>query len=189
MNIQQISFAIPGVQFEALRKRAGVLNIRPAEYAKRLFDAAYFVRVMNEKGEPVEDAELDRQVRQVFLLADCEPEYIAEAIGMPVKRAQRILDGWRQAARDLVDPAPRVTGPEKAPVMVISDPLPPPSPGAGTARDPRSERAWPAAMVETVRVMWAEGRPATEIAAVIGKKRGAIEMWVSKNRDVCPKRR
>lgn len=114
--LQQISFMVPALVAKNLAKRAAPLNIRPTEYAKRLFEAAYFVRCLAEKGEAAEDVELDRQVRQVFLLADCEPEYIAETIGMPVERAQRILDGWRQAAQELVsgDAPRRITGGGKA---------------------------------------------------------------------------
>lgn len=38
---QQISFNVSGLVFSNLAKRSVPLNIRPAEYARRLFEAAY----------------------------------------------------------------------------------------------------------------------------------------------------
>ncbi|TIS20440.1 MAG: hypothetical protein E5X07_25315, partial [Mesorhizobium sp.] len=69
MNLQQISFAVPAIVFTNLAKRAAPLNIRPAEYARRLFEAAYAARIAGERGQQTEDGALDTQVRQVFLLA------------------------------------------------------------------------------------------------------------------------
>lgn len=180
MNLHQISFAIPVKQYEVLRKRAAILNIRPAEYVRRLFDAAYYVRCVAERGEQAEDLELDRQVRQVFLLADCEPDYIADAIGMPVERVTRILEGWRQAAKELLageaSAAARAAGSVSG---VIHAPR---------YRNSRSVAAWPDETIEQVRRLWAEGLSTAEIAGRVGKTRKAVEQFAYRFRDICPKR-
>jgi len=95
MPAMQISFAVEERVFKGLQARAVKMNLRAAQYAQRLFEAAYFVRVVQERGETAEDVALDRQVRQVFMLADCEAEFIAEAVGIPAARAEKILSGWR----------------------------------------------------------------------------------------------
>lgn len=192
MSAQPISFSITAPQYEALAKRAGVLNIRPAEYAKRLFDAAYFVRCRAEKGEAVFDQELDCQVRQVFLLADCEPEYIAQAIGMLIERVQRILAAWRGAAKNMASDGgavAAVTGKAQLAGADSAEPSPSVPPAPSGERNPRSIKAWPTEVVERAAALWADGKTAVEIAEAIGKKRGAVEMFASKNRDIFPKRK
>jgi hypothetical protein len=175
-QMQTISFSVTPLVAANLAKRAAPLNIRTSEYARRLFDAAYHARVLQERGEPAMDAELDEQVRKVFLLADCEPEFIAEAIGLPLPRVQTILDGWRTVAREIADG----TRPAAAPA-----PSTPPSPASPPAA-PAQGGGYP---VETIRTLWAEGKGVREIAGAIGKTEGAMSVWASKNRDVCPKRR
>lgn len=188
MQTQPISFSIPNAQFEALRRRAGTLNLKPSEYAKRLFDAGYFVRCAAEKGEEPEDAALDRQVREVFLLADCEPEFIAESLRIPEARVKRILDGWRRAARDMIDPPARpvVSGPEKAPTMIVNSVKtlsPPPSPGAGE----RTGTCTPEE-VSVIRNLWREGKSVPAIAEVLGCAPKRIANFMNRHRDICPAR-
>lgn len=197
MQVAPISFSIPAKQYEVLRTRAAILNIRPAEYARRLFDAAYYVRCVAEKGGQAEDIDLDRQVRQVFLLADCEPDYIADAIGMPVERVTRILEGWRQAAKELLagknragnakppqPEQPRGPAVVSAPAESVSGAI-----SAPHQRDPRSVAAWPDETIEQVRRLWAEGLSIAEIAERIGKTRKAVEQFAYRFRHICPSRR
>lgn len=177
MNLQQISFSIPDTQYAALAKRAGPMNVRPAEYAKRLFDAAYHVRTCAEKGVESPDPELDRAVKQTFLLADAKPAAIADAVGIPVSRVERILDGWRVAAKMIAAPL----------VIRSSDmPVPPPALPPANVAPAEARTSYP---VETIRRLWADGKTAREIAAAIGKSASAVQQWVNKNRAVCPKRR
>lgn len=172
MNMQQISFSVPAIVFSNLQKRAAPLNIRPVEYARRLFEAAYAARIAGERGQETEDAALDHQVRQVFLLADCEPEFIAEALKLPLEQVTRILDGWRQAARELVEPKAEPETPEGG----AAEDIPP-------AGEPKGYDA------ELIGKMWAAGASTKEIAATIGKTPGALSVWASGHRDICPSRR
>ena len=103
MSFQQqatvpVSYSVPKTMFDAIEKRAKTMNIRAAEYIRRLSEAGWLARVKNERGEEPEDAALDRQVKQVFLLADCEADYIAEALQLPIERVNRILEAWRSPA-------------------------------------------------------------------------------------------
>lgn len=174
MNLQQISFSVPAIVMQNLTKRAGPLNIRPAEYARRLFDAAYAARIAGERGQETEDSDLDRAVRDVFLLADCEPDYIAQALGLPQERVTRILEGWRLAAKQLAEPAPAPAAPASQPPAVETKPAPPPGSG------------YP---VDVIVPMWSEGKSLNEIAAAIGKTPAALGFWLKSHRDICPKRR
>lgn len=94
----QISFTVTPKVFAGLEARAA--GVKPALYAKQLFEAGYAARVGHERGERSADAELDRWVRQVFLMADCEAEFIASALDMPPDRVERILAAWRQVAKE-----------------------------------------------------------------------------------------
>ncbi len=178
-DLAPLTFMVSKVVLANLAKRSAPINLRPTEYARRLFDAGYTARIAAERGEETGDRALDRQVRDVFLLADCEPDYIADAIGLPVERVQKILDGWRQVARDLRD-APATV---EAPAATVASPLPPPA-----AKKTRKD-SYPPDQVETIRSMWADGREVREIAAAIGRTEGALSVWASKHRDVCPSRR
>lgn len=181
-NPMQISFSVEARVFQRLQERATKMNLRASQYAQRLFEAAYFVRVVQERGEEQPDAELDRQVRTVFLLADCEPEFIAEAIGAPSSTVKKILAGWRTYFAGDVAPGreiPAAQAPAAAGAAVAGDGtkvLPPP-----VAKD----GGYP---VDRIREMWAAGTTVKQIAAAIGKTEGAFSMWASNNRDVCPKR-
>lgn len=90
-----VSFDVSPKVFAGLAERAKQTNVRPAEYARRLFEAAYAARIAGERGEESGDAALDRQVKATFLLADCEPEFIAENLGTTTATVERILEGWR----------------------------------------------------------------------------------------------
>lgn len=172
MNTVTVSFAVPAKIYENVAKRAGPLNIRPAEYARRLFEAAWTARVAGERGMPTDDRALDHQVRQVFLLADCEPEYVADALKLPLDRVKRILEGWRQVARELIDPKPEPETPRGG----AAEDIPPAGDGKG----------YDAALIGK---MWAEGISGKDIAAAIGKTEAAFSMWAGKHRDICPRRR
>lgn len=178
MQTVQIMFSVPALVHTNLAKRANFLNIRPAEYARRLFEAAYASRIADERGTSSEDAALDNQVRQVFLLADCEPPHIAETLGMPEARVTRILDGWRTIASDMKAPAPTKSEPE-AEVVPVQNKL-----------DESAARAggYPADQVETIIRMWAANEPIGKIATAIGRTEKAVSIWASRNRDVCPVR-
>ncbi len=121
-QLTQISFSVPAIVVQNLIKRSGPLNIRASEYARRLFEAAYSARIAQERGGESGDPELDRAVRDVFLLADCEPEYIAEAISAPVEWVQKILEGWRRTAGGMLQTRP----PAKPAPETPAQPVPPP---------------------------------------------------------------
>lgn len=195
MQTRPISFSVDGRVYANLEKRAAPMGLRPAEYARRLFEAAYLARVAGERGEAFDDAALDRQVRLTFLLADCEPDFIAEAIGMPRERARAIVEGWRTVAGEIAAqpllalPAP--TGLAEAPGTMEPPAVPADQAGAAAPsrkRDPRSVKAWPDEMVATMRAMWAEGRTMKEIGAAVGKTAENVSVFASKNRDMFPRR-
>lgn len=174
-HLTQISFSVPSIVAQNLVKRAGPLNIRATEYARRLFEAAYSARIAQERGETTADAVLDRAVRDVFLLADCEPEYIAEAISAPVEWVRKILEGWRRTAGGMAQARP----PAKPAPETPAQPVPPPA----------GSKAWPPETVEKATALWAEGKTCSEIGAAIGKKEGAVSVFMSKNRSLFPKRK
>lgn len=186
MQTRSISFAVDDRIYANLEKRAAPMGLRPAEYARRLFEAAYLARAAAERGEAFDDAQLDRQVRQAFLLADCEPAFIAEAVGCTAARAERIVAGWRKYFED-APAAPALAPPEErrdAPAAGVADRA-----GSGPKpRDPRSVKAWPEEMVARMQVLWAEGRTLREIGAAVGKTSGNVSVFTSKNRDMFPRR-
>ncbi|MER8380693.1 hypothetical protein [Mesorhizobium sp. M1399] len=177
MNVQQISFAVPAIVFNNLAKRAAPLNIRPTEYARRLFEAAYAARVAGERGQQTEDAALDTQVRQVFLLADCEPEFIAEALKLPIERVKRMLEGWRQVARELAAPVEATPAVEQ--------------PGAELAEIKIEARtgAMDAAEIADIRNLWREGKSIPAIAVALGRTTRSVDNWIQRHRHVCPVRK
>lgn len=200
MPAMQISFAVEEKVFKRLQERATKMNLRAAQYAQRLFEAAYFVRVVQERGEKQPDAELDRQVRTAFLLADCEAEFIAEAIGAPKTTVEKILAGWREYFSGSASRAVSPASPAGAPAgrTTGSDGLAPY--GNGTAGEPAAtEGAAVAAdrppharlkgnQIETIRRMWAEGAKVAAIAAAVGKSEKGMQNWAAQNRDICPAR-
>lgn len=187
MHVQQktapVSLAIPVPMYAALVKRAAPLNIRPSEYAHRLLNAAWAARVSDERGEESGDAALDRQVKQTFLLADCEPEFIANALGIPQARVERILDGWRTELGRTERAAPSANATPAAVDQAAGSVV-----DQGTVRKvgrPSGSTDYP---VETIRALWREGRSTRDIAEMIGKTEKALANWAHKNRDVCPAR-
>lgn len=182
MKVQQISFGVSSLVFANLQKRASPLNIRPTEYARRLFEAAYTTRVALERGEQTDDAKLENQVRQVFLLADCEPEYIAEALGLAQPRVEKILEGWRHVAKELVEPtAPAL----EATLKVIT---PPPAP---TSVQPAAYRTdlYSPSEIKMIRVLWHEGKTTRQIALAVGRPLQGLKHWLKTHRDLCPSRK
>ncbi len=190
----QISFSVPAIVAQNLSRRAAPLNIRPTEYARRLFEAAYAARISAERGTPSDDVVLDQQVRQVFLLADCEPDYIAEALGLPAERVTRILEGWRRAAQEIVSGRSdggafsEVKGAarlENAAGVEPSPSVPPPALKNGKAVTGTLKPA----EIDVVRNLWREGKSAPAIAAVLGCDKRRIQNFATRNRDICPTRR
>lgn len=165
-----------------LARRAAPMNIRASEYARRLFEVGYLARIAQERGEETGDHDLDRQVRNVFLLADCEPEFIAETLGLPVVRVCRIVEGWRSVASELLD------GSRDAPAMAAA-PIPtPPAAIAKAGRKP-GPKGYTDDEIGVIRTMWREGRQVKEIAETLGKSAAGLQQWACKHRDVCPLRR
>lgn len=140
MQAKMVSFGVQPAVYAGLEQRGRTMGLAPGKYAQRLFEAAYAARCLAERGEESGDAALDRHVRQVFLLADCEPEFIADALAMPQARVERILAGWKRhfstaSATDptrTVDGNRRPTGPKPTENAVTSpggeSPAPPPCP-------------------------------------------------------------
>jgi len=82
-----------------------------AAYAQILFDAGFAARVGQERGEPVTDDELDRQVRLVFACAgQGDTAAIARATGIPEARVERILEGFRTLKREGCQAAEQISG-------------------------------------------------------------------------------
>lgn len=182
MNVVQVSFAVPAKIYDNVAKRAGPLNIRPAEYARRLFEAAWTARVAGERGLPTGDRALDHQVQQVFLLADCEPEYIADALRLPIERVKRILDGWRQAATEIASPPARKA---EAPAETKAA-IPPPM---ASEAQPAKTGPMDAGEIAVIRNLWREGKTVAQIADTLGRVQKSVANFASRNRDVCPVRK
>lgn len=178
-----ISFTLDAPMFKRLEERAKSQGRRAVEYIKLLVEAAYLARCAAEKGEATDDAELDRQVRNVFLLADCEPDFIADALALPAERVKQILTGWKIAAKNGF-PAARQAEPAQAPATTTK-PAPPP---AQQPKNREPKPAWPPEMVATMQKMWAAGAKGKEIAAAIGKKEGNVSVFMSNRRDLFPRR-
>ena len=163
--MRPVSFEVPQKVYDTMAQRAGVMNVRAAEYARRLFEAAYAVR---------EDRELDEKVRLVFLMADCETDYIAEALGIGEGLVARIIQGWRIVAAEIERP--------------VAVPPPAPSAKANPAKGGKLPR-WSDEERQTLREMWAAGKEVPEIAAVLGRPATAVQQYAGTHRDLCPKRR
>lgn len=163
-NVQTvpITLRIPAIAQQRLHEMAKAAGYSASVYAQLIFDAAFAARVGHERGDEPSDAELDSQVRAVFVLAgQFDTDAICKAIGISEPLALRILDAWRSEARQAG--APMSTGAGRKPAYLPE-------------------------MVETIRTMWAEGLPTSAIAKAVGKETGAVSMFASKNRDICPSR-
>jgi len=200
-----ISLTLEGRMAAAIQQRAKTMGKTMSHYVRLLVDGAYAARIAGERDGTSGDAELDRQVKQVFLLADCEPEFIAQALGMEQGRVERILEGWKtvagekpRAALPLPDASRGVSPPDGGgPSGGASNDRRPPvggsaSPsavtGGGTAVDGGRKNAWSPEHVEIVRRMWADGQSVKAIAAAVGRDHWAVQKWAETHRDVCPAR-
>ncbi|RWQ12371.1 hypothetical protein [Mesorhizobium sp.] len=97
---KQFAFAVSPKVFDAVTKRARTQGMSPTGYAKLLFDAAFAARIGQERGDPVSDAELDRQVTLVFACAGHgDAEAIATATGVRLSLVTKILKGWRKQGK------------------------------------------------------------------------------------------
>lgn len=97
---RQINFTVSDKVYNNIVARARARGMAVGAFTKMLFEAAYSARIGREKGNPTTDAELDDQVRAVFLLAgEIEPKAIADAIGLPVSLVERIIAGWGLAGK------------------------------------------------------------------------------------------
>jgi hypothetical protein len=149
-----------------LAERASERGWKPTDFALQLLEAAYAARCQHDRGEESGDAKLDRAVRDVFLMADCEPEYIAAALDLPQSWVEKILEGWRR-----FDPLSR-------------SPAAPPKGKRGGATRP-----WTEAELRQVKDMWAAGKPVSAIAAAIGRPAGGVQQYICKKRSLFPRRR
>lgn len=175
-----ISLSLDAGMAAAIEARARTMGKRMSEYVRQLIDAAYAARIAIDRGDESGDTKLDRHVRQVFLLADCEPEYIAAALAIPEARVRRIIDAWRSVAFTLD----------------ASAPLALPAPEAETTID-RTVRAGDQAEARPgftpqqgaeIGRLWREGRNAAQIGAAMGTDADTIRQFAKANRDLCPAR-
>lgn len=172
-----VTFTVEKFVHDNVERRARALGLKTSDYFRRLFEAAYAARIGHEKQLPVDDADLDRQVRAVMCLAgDFSSVAIAKALGLPESLVDRALKGFRMVAVEPTRAAPVETA------VVAQD-------DEGQAAPKASRRgAYSPEEVETIRRMWAEGATIRTIAAAIGRKEKTVGMWTVNHRDVCPKR-
>lgn len=184
-ELATIAFAIPKDIHARISERARSMSLGVPQYARRLFEAAYLCRIGQERGDEPSDQKLDRQVREVFLMADAEPEFIAEALGLPQARVEKIIAGWQQVATE----RPAQAHTEQQEEVADAEPV-----ANSTTRtidiviEPKGTR-WSSQTIAVVVKMWSAGKSTREIADAIGRSRASLEMWLSKHRDLCPKRR
>ncbi|MEP4538487.1 MAG: hypothetical protein ABJ021_15055 [Nitratireductor sp.] len=181
MQAKMVSFGVQPAVYAGLEQRGRTMGLAPGKYAQRLFEAAYAARCLAERGEASGDAALDRHVRQVFLLADCEPEFIAGALAMPQARVERILAGWKIAAKSPPQPPAEEDGAATAKPAASA-------PVRGLAKTVTSTR-WTDQDRLMLKDMWAQGRTVPEIAAALGRAETAVQQYASSHRGLCPKRR
>ncbi|MEQ9247049.1 MAG: hypothetical protein RLO21_13760 [Nitratireductor sp.] len=180
-----IGFTIEAARFGNLEKRARAQGYKVNDYARMLFDAAYAARVGQERGDAPLDRDLDRQVRSVFMLADCEPDFIAEALGIPKERVRKIIAGWKQV---LANGGRRITGVKPTETVVTS----PGGEQRGTQSEPatrRRVRHWTDAERLLLKRRWSEGATVQSIAQELDRPAAAVQQFINKHRGLCPKRR
>lgn len=146
-----------------LRRYATATGAEPADLALQMLTAALKARRWLDREQLDGGSELDRHVRLVLLLGDCEPEFVAAATGVPQQLVERILAGWSSAC-SAPAPAPK---PEKR----------------------RQLRAWTEAERARLAELWAQGMEVKEIAAALGRSPQALGVYASTHRDLCPNRR
>lgn len=163
-----IPLSLPAPMHARLAERAKAQGYKPTQYAQLLLEAAYAARVEQDCGDEPADAALGRCVRLVFMLSECEPEFIAETLGLSRELVDRVISGWKAAGRSLTAEL------------------------ASTAT-PRNDSATRQRMTEAekdeIARMWCAGASARAIAKAVNRPVGSIQMWISNNRDRCPKRR
>lgn len=194
----QVGITVERHVYQALVARAATMNMKPADFAGRLFHAAWSARGGQEAGIQAADMDLSLQIRLVFALSgDGDIPGIARATKLPERLVRDILHGFRQVAEE------RREAREAGAVAAAGGEAPPPSPSApppplegvedgspaGPAERKRRAGSYTDAEIETVRTMWGVGAKSKVIAAAIGRSAGALSVWISKNRDVCPRRR
>lgn len=188
MQGQPITITIDKAMLAGMESRARSMNVRTAEYVRRLVDAAYMARVGMEKQLPATDAELDEAVRAIFVLSgECSPKAISRATGFPVEMVARVLQGFKIASRMPAAPQEQAATPAAPPAPEAK-----PQEEAAAPHKPAMRKGgippWSKETIETVRTMWAAGDKMKTIATAIGKTEGALSVFASKNRDVCPPR-
>ena len=215
MERVQVGIVVERHVYEALKARSAVMNMKPADFARRLFEAAWSARGGQEAGIQAADMDLGLQIRLVFALSgDGDIPGIARATKLPERLVRDILAGFRQVAEERREAReagavvvraggeapPSVSGFARAGASHGSRPsFGPPLEGvedrseaaAGDAEARKGARGqrYSAEEIETVRTMWAAGATIREIAAAIGRTSRTLEVWAGNHRDVCPRRR
>ncbi len=144
-----------------LRHYATERGAELADIALQMLLAGWKARQWLDREQLDDGDELDRHVRLVLLLGDCEPEFIAAATGVPQQLVERVLAGWSSAC---------------------SAPKPEPEKRRSLSRWTEAERA-------RLAEMWAAGTEVKEIAVALGRSPQALGVYASANRDICPHRR
>ena len=97
---RQFGIAVSLKVYEGVARRAAERGLSPTALAKMFFEAGYAARIGQERGTPVDDAELDEQVRLVFACAgQGDIRAIARATGVKPDLVGKILEGWKQVGR------------------------------------------------------------------------------------------
>jgi hypothetical protein len=164
---RQIVFLIEEALYQRLASRASAMNMPTSKYARLIFDAAYAARIGQEKQIPASDRDLDETVKLVFACAGHGSSAMtAKALGISEALVERIKEGWSTALKDGL--------PKKA---------------AAPAAARAMRNGYSPEEIETIRKLWAEGWKTKDIAARIGRPSAGLQLWASKHRDVCPRRR
>lgn len=170
MMSKAASLDLPADLREELERRAAADRRSVNELALDLLFAAWTARKQLDRGELDAASELDRLVRVVLLLGDCEPSFVASATGAPVSVVERILDGWRRTMAS--GPAEIAAAPGEKPV----------------ARQGKRQ-SWSDADRALLQELWSEGLAIAAIGERLGRAATAVQQYAVAHRDLCPKRR
>lgn len=97
-----LTIQVSQTAYKRLSESASAQGYKPSGYARLLFEAAFAARVGQERGTPVDDAELDEQVRLVFALAgQASVAAISKATGVAEGLVEQILDGFLTVTADM----------------------------------------------------------------------------------------
>ena len=186
-----LSITLDKGMYAGIAARAATMGKRPAEYVQNLVSAAYLARVGREKGLPSGDDAMDAAVRSVFCLSgEFNADAIARATGFSVGTVHQVLKGFKQVSAGLggtVDAHHRLTDDDPSTVAITENGVTGGESAAPTS--PEDVRGWPAPVIETARTMWANGASTSAIAKAIGKNAPAVQVFMSKRRDVFPRRK